>query len=69
MDDAPSEEVVEEVVEVLPVEAIDGTVVPIRADSGCVHGDSPAAVALAEAVRARLTADGVAIRPFAAFAA
>lgn len=51
------------------VEAIDGTVVPIRADSVCVHGDSPAAVALAEAVRARLTADGVAIRPFAAFAA
>lgn len=51
------------------VEAIDGTVVPIRADSVCVHGDSPAAVALAKAVRARLTADGVAIRPFAAFAA
>lgn len=51
------------------VEAIDGTVVPIRADSVCVHGDSPAAVALAEAVRARLAADGVAIRPFAAFAA
>ena len=46
------------------VEAIDGTVIPIAADSVCVHGDSPAAVAMAKAVRERLTADGIAIRSF-----
>ncbi|MBW3081569.1 LamB/YcsF family protein [Bifidobacterium saguinibicoloris] len=46
------------------VEAVDGTTVPIHADSVCVHGDSPAAVALAKAVRGRLTAEGVAVRPF-----
>ena len=34
------------------VMAIDGTVVPLNADSVCVHGDSPSAVAMARAVRA-----------------
>ncbi|WP_314688812.1 5-oxoprolinase subunit PxpA [uncultured Bifidobacterium sp.] len=46
------------------VEAADGTVVPVRADSVCVHGDSPGAVAMATAVRRRLVADGVDVRPF-----
>ena len=50
------------------VEAIDGTVVPIAADSVCVHGDSPAAVAMAKAVRERLEAGGVTVRPFAGHA-
>lgn len=50
------------------VEAIDGTVVPITADSVCVHGDSPAAVAMAKAVRERLEAGGVTVRPFAGHA-
>ncbi len=36
------------------VEAIDGTLVPADAASLCVHGDSPAAVAMARAVRAAL---------------
>jgi UPF0271 protein len=44
--------------------AADGTVVPVRADSICVHGDSPGAVAMARAVRDALTAAGV---PVAAF--
>lgn len=47
------------------VTAIDGTIVPIAADSVCVHGDSPAAVAMAKAVRERLTAEHITIRAFA----
>jgi UPF0271 protein len=46
------------------VEAIDGTRVAVSAESICVHGDSPGAVAMAQAVRARLSAGGVIIGPF-----
>ena len=46
------------------VQAIDGSMVRIRADSVCVHGDSPGAVEMARQVRARLEQAGVAIRPF-----
>ena len=48
------------------VPAVDGSPVAVRADSICVHGDSPGAVAMARAVRARLQDAGVAIRPFCA---
>jgi UPF0271 protein len=34
-------------------------------DSICVHGDSPNAVAMAKAVRARLEQAGIALAPFA----
>ncbi|WP_375386544.1 5-oxoprolinase subunit PxpA [uncultured Microbacterium sp.] len=44
------------------VEAIDGSPVAVDAASLCVHGDSPAAVEMARAVRAALEADGVAVR-------
>ncbi len=47
------------------VEAVDGSLVPVRADSICVHGDTPDAVAMAERVRAVLTAAGVRVAPFA----
>lgn len=46
------------------VTAIDGTPVPVAADSICTHGDSPDAVAMARAVRARLEAAGVTIGAF-----
>lgn len=46
------------------VTAVDGSVVRIDAESVCVHGDSPAAVAIAAAVRDRLVADGVELVPF-----
>lgn len=46
------------------VTASDGSVVRITADSICVHGDSPGAVAMAQRVRERLAAAGIAIRPF-----
>jgi len=47
------------------ITAVDGSSVALQADSICVHGDSPDAVAMARAVRARLQAAGVALRPFA----
>jgi UPF0271 protein len=47
------------------VEAIDGSVIRIDADSLCIHGDSPGAVEMAQAVRAALTGAGVEIRAFA----
>ena len=43
-----------------------GGAVALAARSVCVHGDNPAAVAMARALRARLEGAGVAIRPFAA---
>lgn len=46
------------------IEAIDGSRVAIHADSICVHGDSPGAVAIANQVRTRLTQAGVAIKSF-----
>ncbi|REC93802.1 LamB/YcsF family protein [Kushneria indalinina] len=47
------------------IECIDGHDIALHADSICVHGDSPGAVALAEAVRARLTRSGVTLKAFA----
>ncbi|MDO5697110.1 MAG: 5-oxoprolinase subunit PxpA [Dermatophilus congolensis] len=47
------------------VEAVDGSLVRVEADSICTHGDSPGAVAMARAVRERLEGAGVEIRPFA----
>lgn len=44
--------------------AIDGSVLNLRADTLCVHGDTPGAAALAAAVRATLEAEGVAVRSF-----
>jgi UPF0271 protein len=46
-------------------EAIDGSRVAVAAQSLCVHGDSPGAVEIARAVRARLEAAGVTLAPFA----
>jgi UPF0271 protein len=47
------------------VTTVGGRRIPVRVDTICVHGDNPAAVEMARAVRARLEAAGVAIRPFA----
>ncbi|GAA1722043.1 5-oxoprolinase subunit PxpA [Isoptericola hypogeus] len=46
------------------VEAVDGSLVPVAADSVCVHGDTPGAAAMAERVREVLDAAGVPVRPF-----
>lgn len=47
------------------VRAVDGTDVAVRAESVCVHGDSPGAVEMAAAVRAALESDGVRLEGFA----
>src|SRR5690606_23476847 len=46
------------------VEAVDGSTVPVRAESICVHGDTPGAVAIATEVRAALDAAGVRVAGF-----
>jgi UPF0271 protein len=46
------------------VEAIDGSLVRVQAESICVHGDSPGAVDMARRVRQVLEGAGVAVRPF-----
>jgi 5-oxoprolinase (ATP-hydrolysing) subunit A len=47
------------------IEAADGSLVRVRADSICVHGDSPGAIAIARAVRGALESEGIRIAPFA----
>src|SRR5699024_6571942 len=45
--------------------AVDGSVIPMNAESICVHGDTAGAVAMAAAVRAGLENAGVTIKSFA----
>lgn len=52
-------------VESATVAAVDGSTVAVTAESICVHGDSPDAVAIARAVRNALAAAGVTLRAFA----
>ena len=47
------------------VTAVDGTEVAVRAESVCVHGDTPDAVGLAEAVRRALDGAGTSVAAFA----
>jgi UPF0271 protein len=47
------------------VAALDGTVLQVRPDSLCIHGDTPGAVEMAAAVRAGLEAAGVELESFA----
>ncbi|WP_163168024.1 5-oxoprolinase subunit PxpA [Arthrobacter sp. Alg241-R88] len=47
------------------VAALDGSVLQVRPDSLCIHGDTPGAVEMAAAVRAGLEAAGVELESFA----
>jgi UPF0271 protein len=47
------------------VRALDGSILKIRAESICVHGDSPGAVAMAAAVKSALSGAGVSLAAFA----
>lgn len=47
------------------LQAIDGSIITIEAQSICVHGDSPGAVAIAREIAARFKAEGIAVEPFA----
>ncbi|MEG0053139.1 MAG: 5-oxoprolinase subunit PxpA [Comamonas sp.] len=46
------------------IEAVDGSMVRVEADSICVHGDSPGAVAIARALRKQFEQEGVQITSF-----
>ncbi len=48
------------------VTAVDGSTVALRADTLCLHGDNPAALANARAVRRALAEAGVEVRPLLA---
>ena len=45
------------------VTALDGTKVSVKADTICIHGDTPGAAALARAVREALSAAGIEVGP------
>ena len=45
------------------VVAVDGSIVPVAADTICVHGDLPGAAARAHAVRAALDRAGMLLAP------
>lgn len=47
------------------ITAHDGTDIRIEAQSICVHGDSPGAVAMAKAIRRRFEAENIRVTPFA----
>ena len=46
------------------IEAIDGSVLRLQADSICVHGDSPGAVAIAREIRQAFEKDGITVQSF-----
>jgi UPF0271 protein len=48
------------------VQAVDGSVVPLEADTICLHGDTPGADLLAAQLRAGLEAAGVVVKPIGA---
>ena len=45
---------------------IEGTPLPLEAESLCVHGDTPSAIGLVRALRAALESSGTRVAPFAA---
>lgn len=47
------------------IESIDGTKVHVSAQTICVHGDTPGAVAIARQVRETLVAEGIELKSFA----
>ena len=48
------------------VRAVDGTEIPIVAETVCLHGDTPHAVAFAERLRHELAAAGITVKAFGA---
>ena len=49
------------------ITSVSGKKLPMRIDTICVHGDNPAAVAMARSIRDSLIRAGVAVRPFREF--
>ena len=46
------------------VESVEGVEIPIRADSVCVHGDGPKALAFVKRIRSGLEKAGIGVRTF-----
>jgi len=44
--------------------AVDGTIIPIKAETICVHADTPKAVTILRSIRARLEREKVIVRAF-----
>ncbi len=53
-----------EMVKTGSITSVNGKVIPVRIDTVCVHGDNPAAVALARSVRQALDAAGIGLKAF-----
>ena len=49
----------------LPVTAVDGSLLSIKADTLCIHGDSDHALQFASVVKSALTSQGIAVRALA----
>jgi UPF0271 protein len=49
------------------VKTIDGSEIELKAETICVHGDNPEALALVKQIRETLKAAGVAVQPPAEF--
>ena len=45
------------------VVSVNGNRIPVRADTVCLHGDSPTAVAFAKKIRGTLLSQGIQIAP------
>jgi 5-oxoprolinase (ATP-hydrolysing) subunit A len=50
------------IVEQHSVITADGSSIPLHVDTICIHGDTPSAIAIAAAIRHKLTASGITIR-------
>lgn len=46
------------------VTAADGTIVPVKADTVCVHGDNAKALAFTQVIRKKLLAEGIQVKSF-----
>jgi 5-oxoprolinase (ATP-hydrolysing) subunit A len=53
------------IVEQKSVLAIDGTIVPVEAQTICIHGDTPGALQIAQAIHSKLHSAGVNLQPIA----
>ena len=49
------------------VTAITGRDIPVKADSICVHGDGPKALAFTSRIRQKLAEEGIQLAPFHTF--
>jgi UPF0271 protein len=49
----------------LPITAVDGSLISIKADTLCIHGDSDHALQFASVVKSALTSQGIAVRALA----